>query len=70
MVASMERSRGGEIIEDTGIPAAIEGPTVSNPSFHMRLRRAFAVYGGFWGRYKVDAGARTITAHAEGALSP
>jgi len=39
MVASRERSRGGEIIEDTGILAAIEGPTVSNPSFHMRLRR-------------------------------
>jgi hypothetical protein len=28
------------------------------------------VYGGFWGRYKVDAAARTITARAEGALSP
>ena len=33
-------------------------------------QRAFAVHGGFWGRYKVDAAARTITARAEGAVSP
>jgi hypothetical protein len=33
-------------------------------------QRVFAVHGGFWGRYKVDAAARTITARAEGAVSP
>ncbi|HEV8394172.1 MAG TPA: lipocalin-like domain-containing protein [Vicinamibacterales bacterium] len=33
-------------------------------------QRVFAIYGGFWGRYKVDASGKTITSHAEGALSP
>ena len=33
-------------------------------------QRVFATYSGFWGRYKLDPQAKTLTARAEGAVSP
>src|SRR6188508_655340 len=44
-------------------------PTEDNKSL-TDAQRVFATYSGFWGRYKLDPKAGTITARAEGALSP
>jgi hypothetical protein len=44
-------------------------PTEENKGL-TDAQRVFATYSGFWGRYKLDAQARTLTARAEGALSP
>ncbi len=44
-------------------------PTEDNKSL-TDAQRVFATYSGFWGRYKLDPQAQTITARAEGALSP
>ena len=44
-------------------------PTEDNKSL-TDAQRVFATYSGFWGRYKLDPQAQTITARAEGAVSP
>jgi len=44
-------------------------PTEDNKAL-TEAQRVFATYNGFWGRYKVDGPARTLTARAEGAVSP
>jgi hypothetical protein len=44
-------------------------PTKENESL-TDAQRVFATYSGFWGRYKTDPQTKTMTAHAEGALSP
>jgi hypothetical protein len=67
--------RGLLVLDDAGLvfEAVVRGdrtrPTEDTKAL-TEAQRVFAVYGGFWGRFKVDAAARTITAHAEGALSP
>jgi len=68
-------ARGLLVLDGAGLvfEAVVRGdrtrPTEDTKAL-TEAQRAFAVYGGFWGRYKVDAAARAITAHAEGALSP
>jgi hypothetical protein len=44
-------------------------PTEDNKAL-TDAQRVFATYSGFWGRFKVDAQAQTMTARAEGAVSP
>lgn len=44
-------------------------PTEDNKAL-SDAQRTFATYSGFWGRYRVDAAAKTITARPEGAVSP
>ena len=67
--------RGLLVLDNAGMvfEAVVRGdrarPTEDTKSL-TEAQRVFAVYGGFWGRYKVDATARTITSRAEGALSP
>ena len=44
-------------------------PTEDNKAL-TDAQRVFATYSGFWGRYKLDPQAKTLTARAEGAVSP
>jgi hypothetical protein len=68
-------ARGLLVLDHAGLvfEAVVRGdrtrPTEETKSL-TEAQRAFAVHGGFWGRYKVDAAARRITARAEGAVSP
>src|ERR1044071_5317695 len=71
----VQNVRGLLVLDGAGLvfEAVVRGdrtrPTEDTKTL-TEAQRAFAVYGGLWGRYKVDASARTITSHAEGALSP
>jgi hypothetical protein len=68
-------ARGLLVLDGAGLvfEAVVRGdrtrPTEDTKAL-TEAQRVFALYGGFWGRYKVDAAARTMTARAEGALSP
>jgi len=68
-------ARGLLILDNAGLvfEAVVRGdrtrPTEETKSL-TEAQRVFVVHNGFWGRYKVDAAARTITARAEGAVSP
>jgi hypothetical protein len=44
-------------------------PTEENKAL-TDAQRVFATYSGLWGRYKVDAQGKTLTARADGAASP
>jgi hypothetical protein len=71
----VQNARGLLVLDDAGLvfEAATRAdrtrPTAENRAL-TDAQRVFATYSGFWGRYKVDAPAKTLTAHAEGAVSP
>ena len=45
-------------------------PYVANPPTPVEARAVYSNYSGFWGSYKIDAAANTITYRPEGAVSP
>ena len=60
---------GAGLVFEAATRADRTRPTDANKTL-TDAQRVFATYSGFWGRYKVDAAAKTLTAHAEGAVSP
>jgi len=61
---------GAGLVFEAATRADRTRPTDENKAL-TDAQRVFATYSGFWGRYKVNAPANnTLTAHAEGALSP